>query len=99
MSTPPVGAAQPSRLGRSPRPRAGTTRIRRVLALAGCGVLGVGLSACESTEQESAKIGRESEAAARAAAKPATSTHAGARGRGHAHAAKTGTAHKGRAAP
>jgi hypothetical protein len=70
-----------------------------VLALAGCGVLGVGLSACESTEQESAKIGRESEAAARAAAKPATSTYAGARGRGHAHAAKTGTAHKGTAAP
>jgi hypothetical protein len=30
-----------------------------VLALAGCGVLAVGLSACESTEQESARIGRE----------------------------------------
>ena len=52
-------------------------RMRRALALAGCSVLGVGLSACESTEQESAKIGRESEAAARAAAKPhvATRTH------------------------
>jgi hypothetical protein len=70
-----------------------------VLVLAGCGMLGVGLSACESTEQESAKIGRENEAAARTAAKPATSTRAGARGHGHAHAAKRGTAHKGTAAP
>ena len=57
--------------------RSGAVRMRRVLALAGCGVLGVSVAACESTEQESAKIGRESEAAARAAAKPhvATRTH------------------------
>jgi len=32
--------------------------IRRALALAGCGVLSVGLCACESTEQESAKIAK-----------------------------------------
>ncbi len=44
--------------------RAQSVRVRRVLVLAGCGVLGVGLAACESTEQESARIGRESEAAA-----------------------------------
>jgi len=50
--------------------------MRRALVLAGCGMLGVGLTACESTEQESAKIGRESEAAARAAAKPAAKPHA-----------------------
>lgn len=35
--------------------------VRRVLAVAGCGVLTVTLSACESTEQESAKIGREAQ--------------------------------------
>jgi hypothetical protein len=99
MSTPPVGAAQPGRLGRSPRPRSGAMRIRRVLVLAGCGMLGVGLAACESTEQESAKIGRENEAAARTAAKPATSRHAGARTHGHTGAAKRGTAHRGTAAP
>jgi hypothetical protein len=33
--------------------------MRRALVVAGCGALTVGLSACESTEQESAKIGRE----------------------------------------
>ncbi len=74
-------------------------RIRRALALAGCGMLAVGLAACESTEQESAKIGRESEAAARAAAKPVASKHAGARAHGHAHGAKQGTTRKGTAAP
>ena len=99
MSTPPVAAAQPARLGRSPRPRSGAMRIRRALVLAGCGMVGVGLSACESTEQESAKIGRENEAAARAAAKPAASRHAGARAHGHARGAKQGTVHKGTAAP
>jgi hypothetical protein len=60
-------------------------------------MLGVGLAACESTEQESAKIGRESEAAARATAKPAAKPHAVSRthGRGHSstvHGASTGTA-------
>jgi hypothetical protein len=33
--------------------------MKRALVVAGCGVLTVGLSACESTEQESARIGRE----------------------------------------
>jgi hypothetical protein len=45
--------------------------MRRALALAGCGALGIGLTACESTEQESAKLGRENQAAARAASQPA----------------------------
>jgi hypothetical protein len=99
MSTPPAGAAQLGRLGRSPRPTSGAMRIRRVLVLAGCGMLGVGLAACESTEQESAKIGRENEAAARTATKPATGKHAGSRAHGHAHGARQGTAHKGTAAP
>ena len=43
------------------RPAAGGMRIRRALVVIGCGILILGLSACESTEQESAKIGRESE--------------------------------------
>ena len=55
-------------------PRPGAARVRRALVLAGCGVLGVGLSACESTEQESARITRESQAAAaQTAPAPATS--------------------------
>ncbi len=33
--------------------------MRRVLAVAGCGVMTVGVTACESTQQESAKLGRE----------------------------------------
>ncbi len=33
--------------------------MRRALAVAGCGVLTVGITACESTEQESAKLARE----------------------------------------
>jgi hypothetical protein len=57
--------------------------MRRALALACCGMLSAGLCACESTEQESAKIGRESAAAARAAAKPAAKTHAVTRSHGH----------------
>jgi hypothetical protein len=40
-------------------PSTGTVRMRRALVAASCGVLTVSLSACESTEQESAKIGRE----------------------------------------
>ncbi len=57
--------------------RARPVRVRRVLALAGCGVLGVGLTACESTEQESARIGRESEtpAAHTAPSAPASAHH------------------------
>jgi hypothetical protein len=42
-----------------PPPVPYTARMRRALVVAGCGVLTVALSACESTEQESAKIGRE----------------------------------------
>ena len=42
-----------------PPPVSNTMRMRRALAVAGCGVLTVGLSACQSTQQESAKIGRE----------------------------------------
>jgi hypothetical protein len=58
-------------------PGSGAARMRRALALAGCSVLSVGLSACESTEQESSRIGRESEAAAKAASAPkqASKTH------------------------
>ncbi|HXW58022.1 MAG TPA: hypothetical protein VEJ23_00955 [Solirubrobacteraceae bacterium] len=33
--------------------------MRRVLVVAGCGMAGVSLTACESTEQESAKLNRE----------------------------------------
>jgi hypothetical protein len=38
--------------------------LRRALVVVGCGALAVTVSACESTEQESAKIGREGGAAA-----------------------------------
>lgn len=48
--------------------------MSRALALAGCGVLSVGVAACESTEQESARIGREN-AAAKLAAEAAHHTH------------------------
>ena len=75
MSTRPSGGTQPGWLGRpAPRPSAGAVRMRLALVLAGCGVLSVGLSACESTEHESARIGRENEAVARS------------RGRGHGSA-------------
>jgi hypothetical protein len=42
-----------------PTPLSGSERIRRALVVAGCGVLGVSVSACESTEQESAKLNHE----------------------------------------
>lgn len=35
--------------------------LKRALAVVGCGVMTVTLSACESTEQESARIGREAD--------------------------------------
>jgi len=80
--------------------RSGAVRMRRVLALAGCGVLSVSLAACESTEQESAKIGRESEAAARAAAPKSTAkTHAGARSHGRAHGPTHGAPATGAVSP
>lgn len=75
----------------TPRPKPGAVRMRRALLLAGCGVLGVGLSACESTEQESARIGRESEPAARAAAKPAAKPRAVSRTHGRVHGSAHGT--------
>jgi hypothetical protein len=68
------------------RPRTrpgGAVRARRALVLAGCGVLSVGLCACESTEQESAQIGRESVPAAHAPAKSPSSARAANRSRGH----------------
>jgi hypothetical protein len=65
----------------APRPISGAVRMRRALAVAGCGVLSVGLSACESTEQESARIGRENSVGAQAAHRPLTHSHAGARSR------------------
>jgi hypothetical protein len=60
---------------------------RAALALAGCGVLSVGLAACESTEQESAKIGHENEAAARAAAKQEAKAHVRSRSHAPGHGA------------
>jgi hypothetical protein len=64
-------------------PGSGAARMRRALALAGCSVLSVGLTACESTEQESSRIGRESEAAAKAAAAPKQPARAHGGGRSH----------------
>jgi hypothetical protein len=64
-------------------PGSGAARMRRALALAGCSVIGVGLTACESTEQESSRIGRESEAAAKAAAAPKQASKTHGSGRSH----------------
>lgn len=101
MSTRAVGETQPQRLGRSaPRSISGSGRMRRVLVLAGCGMLGVGLSACESTEQESSRIGRENEAATRAATpKPAAKKHAGPRSHGRGHGSTHGTPEEGSSSP
>ncbi len=66
-------------------PAPGAVLVRRALALAGCGVLTVAVSACESTEQESAKIGREAQQPAsseRASRHAAVSHGAGTRPRG-----------------
>ena len=107
MSTRPIGGTQPDPAlqavcppGRpAPRPVSGAVRMRRALVLAGCGVLGVGLSACESTEQESARIGRENAAARAAASKPATNTHAGTRSHGRGHGSAHAAPDKGSASP
>jgi len=71
MSTRPIGGRA------APRQPTGAVQVRRALALAGCGVLTVTLSACESTEQESAKIGREGQqpAASQSASKAAAVKH------------------------
>jgi hypothetical protein len=73
-------------------PGSGAARMRRALALAGCSVIGVGLTACESTEQESSRIGRESEVAAKAAAAPkhATKAHGGGRSHSRTHTSTHG---------
>jgi hypothetical protein len=76
-------------------PGSGAARMRRALALAGCGVLSVGLCGCESTEQESARIGRESAAAARAAAPKTAKAHA--RGRSHSPSHSAAHANDGKA--
>jgi hypothetical protein len=81
-------------------PISGAVRMRRALALAGCGVLSVGLSACESTEQESAKIGRENELAAHASApRPAARTHGGSRAHRHTPRPAPGARVKGSSSP
>jgi len=56
--------------------------MRKLLAAAGLCVLAAGMSACASTEQESAKIARESQVAAAQAAPHHSSkkTHAHAAG-------------------
>jgi len=61
--------------------------MRRALLLAGCGVLSVGMTACESTEQESAKIARESQSA------PAQAAHAKPRQHAHRRARRPSGAH------
>ena len=94
MSTRPIGDRP------ALRPTSGVLRMRRALALAGCGVLSVGLCACASTEQESARIGRENEAAARAAAaKPAGKAHAGGRSHGRGHGSAHGAGKTGSTSP
>jgi hypothetical protein len=77
MSTRAVLARPPAGSG-SARPR-----LRRALVAGICGLLCVGMAACESTEQKSAQIGRENAAAERAANAPAS----------HAAAAHAPTAH------
>jgi hypothetical protein len=84
----------------APRPISGAVRmsavrIRRALVVAGCGVLSVGLSACESTEQESARIGRENRVGAQTAHGPLTHSHAGARSREHRDGLAHGASGKG----
>jgi hypothetical protein len=63
----------------------GSARMRRALAIAVCGLLSVGMSACESTEQQSARIGRENAAAERAAAAQAAHARAAHARTSHAH--------------
>ncbi len=62
-------------------PVPGAVRMRRALALALGGVLSLAVTACESTEQESARIGRESQAAAQGSTAPASSSSTRARSR------------------
>ena len=80
-------------------PSRGAARIRRALAMASCGVLAVSVSACESTEQESAKIAREGQqilaaeaAHARKVARARRQHHRAHSGGGATHRAKQGGA-------
>ena len=94
MSAPPA-EARPAR-----RPVSGAVRMRRAaIALIGCGVLGVGLAACETTEQESAKIAHENEAAAHVAAKPQAHAHARARSHDRGDGSSHGHSTKGKTPP
>jgi hypothetical protein len=67
--------------------------IRRALVVVGCGVLTMSVAACESTEQESAKIAREEArpAVSRQAHKRAHdhSSSSGGRAGAHAHDARS----------
>ena len=77
-------------------PSRGAARMRRALAVAGCGVLTVSVSACESTEQESAKIAREGQQVL--AAEAAEAAHARkiarARHQHHHHHSSAGAARR-----
>ena len=42
-----------------PAPSCGPELLKRALVVVGCGVIAMTLAACESTQQESAKIARE----------------------------------------
>jgi hypothetical protein len=81
------------------RPPAGSgaARLRRTLVAGICGLVCVGMAACESTEQQSARIGRENAAAERAAtaqARNAAAAHArAAHARGHSHGHAKGVTH------
>jgi hypothetical protein len=57
--------------------------VKRALAVLGCAAATVAFAACQSTEQESARIERESRAAV--AAEQARERAAGRRAHGHAH--------------
>jgi hypothetical protein len=84
--------------GKRAVPSRGAARMRRALAMAGCGVLAVSVSACESTEQESAKIAREGQqivaaeaAHARRMTRARHQHHRGHSRSGAAHTAKAGS--------
>jgi hypothetical protein len=84
-----------------PSAGSGTALARRALVAAVCGSLCVGMTACESTEQQSAQIGRENAAAERAAAAHAKheaaaharATHAHGHSPGHSHSHSQGVTH------
>ena len=88
MSTPSVGGRPDGRPVAGSLLAARRSRsVRRALAVAGCGVITVTLAACESTEHESAKIGREEQQAAHALAahEAAHVSHSAHSAHGHQH--------------